>query len=175
MSKEGFLSKWIQSDGGPLILMERASANVWNGNSRPNGFQGLTDYERACQLEDYLGLLDVQATQILVFDDEPLQTAYWQIKPDVFLLVRWRWADNEKAVIDVLPDALKREDWEKSGISISISTEDLVMFDAAYRIDEADVSLNFNLSQGHYSVETLFFEPNDRTALILHSLRNINE
>lgn len=167
------LSQWIQSDGGPLVLMEKGSLNLWGGSLGTDNSSAITDYDKACLINDYLGQLEVGSYSALVLNDEPLRTAYWKINSEKVVFIRWRWANNEKDIIESLPEALGRDDWEQSEIQISFSTEDLILFDASYSAEEIEIFLDLNLSRGTYYTQTLLFEPNGETSVILHLLAKI--
>ncbi len=167
------LSKWIESDGGPLILLEKSSSNLWSGHSQTDRSLNITDYDRACQIEDYLGLLDVGNSKALVLNDEPLSTAYWKINSEIIVLVRWVYAREESEIPDILTQAPEIDTWENTGIKITFSTEALILFDSAYKIDEVKNALFFQLSKGEYTLKTLLFEPNNEVSLILHSLKRV--
>jgi len=164
------LSKWIESDGGPLILMEKSLSNLWGGHSLTGRVLRITDYDRACQIEDYLGLLDVGDSKALVLNDEPLSTAYWKINSENVIFVRWVYAKEESDISDFLTQAPPIDSWIDTGIKIVFSTEDLVLFDSAYRTNEVEDVLFFQLSKGEYTAKNLLFKPNNEVSLILHSL-----
>lgn len=165
------LSKWVESDGGPLILLEKDSSNLWRGHSKID--QQITDYDRACQIEDYLGLLDVGNSKALVLNDEPLSTAYWKISSEIGVFVRWVYAKHENEIPNILVQAPEIDSWEKTGIRITFSTENFILFDSAYKAGESEASLFLQLSKGEYVIKTLLFEPNDEFSLILHSLKRV--
>lgn len=161
------LSKWIQTDGGPLILIEKRLMDFWEGSLGENV---ITDYDRACLIDDFLGLVDVESSPCLILNDEPLRTAIWQENPDEAIFVRWRWANNEETIKEILPKSLKLESWEKSEIKLSLSGDELFLFDSSYGGKEVEESLNLKLPKGQYYIYTLFFEPDNETAFILHLL-----
>ena len=80
---------WLTSDGGPLLLLARAYLRYWGGIDPPTGGRTIearfrwsgtaatpaTDYDRACDVDDELGLLAVGPGHALVLGDEPLATS----------------------------------------------------------------------------------------------------
>ena len=88
------LSKWIDSDGGPLILMEARLAPHWTGVDGK-------DYDRACEVNDYLCVLTVGDGQALVFGEEPMSTA-WLANRNGGTFVRWSYGESQSAVLETL-------------------------------------------------------------------------
>jgi len=165
------LSKWIESDGGPLILMEKHVSVLWEGHSYTDTTSNVTDYDRACEIEDYLGLLDVGHSKALVMNDEPLSTACWKIDSETIVFVRWVWAKDERVVPGILSQVPEVDRWENTGIEIGFAHEELILFDSAYRADEVEDFLLIQLPKGEYTVKTLLFEPDANASLILHCLK----
>ncbi len=62
---------WVHSNGGPLILLSEHLLNYWDGINPPKDGRQIeatfrwgphsaaTDYDRACDVSDYMGLLEV--------------------------------------------------------------------------------------------------------------------
>ena len=70
MNEDSFKFIWVSGDGGPLILMEQKYLINWEGCDAPSngrvveanscwGLDVATDYDLACDIEDYLGLINV--------------------------------------------------------------------------------------------------------------------
>lgn len=49
---------WVASLGGPLILIPESACPLWGG-APPNYPDDKGDYGRACQVDDYIGLIEV--------------------------------------------------------------------------------------------------------------------
>jgi hypothetical protein len=166
--------KWISSEGGPLLLVERSLVSHWQGvsiaqaNGTENGFQ--TDYDRACSIEDYVGLIAVGTGEALVLGDEPMQTSWLTLSDRNGILIRWQWAADEESVRNTLNEITEAA-WQPTDVLFQSKTDELLLFDAASPGDEIESSLVINLSAGEYSVDTAFWQPNDETSLILHRLR----
>jgi hypothetical protein len=78
---------WIESAGGPLIVMPRSVSPSWKGTAGE-------DYQEACNVEDYLGLVARDWGAVVVLGDAPLRTAVIH-QPDGPAIVRWIYAPNE--------------------------------------------------------------------------------
>jgi hypothetical protein len=159
---------WVTSAGGPLLLLEESLLPYWNGIDT-------SDYERACSIRDYLGLLSVGQGQALVLGEEPMPTA-WRpfINEQGGMIIRWQWANDDNDVIESI-NKLQQPIWENTGIILSVSSDPLMLFDAACPGQDADCNktgckLSINLTQGKYSIETAHYRPDENTALILHRL-----
>ncbi len=137
--------KWIAWDGGPHILMEKRLAGVWKGADSPlNGrvveaasrWAGVgsaaTDYDRACDVNDYIGVIPVGDGQAVVIDREvPMSTWISGEDGSGYLVVPVEWDADEfdrgiwKAV-RALPDTLFRD----SGLRYSTEESGLLLFPA---------------------------------------------
>ena len=102
---------WVDSGGGPLIAVPTSALGEWTGASMDDG-DSWGDYDRACQVDGFVGVLDVGADQALVLADEPASTTYL---PDRRIFVRWIYANSEAEVVRLVPRALKIADWKDAG------------------------------------------------------------
>lgn len=158
---------WLESTGGPLILLEDDLVGHWRGYLTRSD-SGVTDYERACQISDYLGTVGVASRSGVVLGEEPYSTTWWQSREsDRGLLVRWVCAEDEGQVIDALT-ALSNGDWERTGVELKNASGRLLLFDSASPGFDIDTFLLIELPKGSYQVETLHYNPDLQTSLILH-------
>lgn len=121
--------KWISSEGGPLILLERNIASYWKGHDGSGTGERLsTDYERACEIEDYLGFLPVGPGEALVLNDEPMQTAWMRLGDTLGIVIRWEWAEDEETLVSAV-QTIPEDLWEESGLSLNVRDGRLLLFD----------------------------------------------
>lgn len=67
--------KWIGSDGGPHILIERRFLHIWKGESDEDFERARQYYEEAGLIEDYIGELNIGSGKcIIISDDVPVST-----------------------------------------------------------------------------------------------------
>ena len=83
---------WIESAGGPLVVLPRSLRSAWMGVAAD-------DYDAACSVDGYLGLLRRPWGDALVLGDEPLRTSVVQ-RHDGLAIVRWRFAPGTSALMD---------------------------------------------------------------------------
>jgi len=161
---------WIESAGGPLLLLDRRWLADWHGADRAPNHSSVTDYERACAVSDILGPLAVGPGQGLVLGDEPLSTAWWPMpEAQGGIVARWRWAPNEALVLAALR-RLSPEVWVPSSLRVAVPTGQAVLFDAADSGEQCAPSLRLPLSPGIYGVATAEYAPEAEIALLLHRL-----
>lgn len=155
--------EWISSEGGPLILISRKYLADWTG------IEG-DDYDRACAIDDYAGVIRVSSSQGLVFGDEPCQTAIYYAENIGVLIVRWQWAESESSVQRFVK-SLTAEEFKtpEEEIEYRVNNGSLLLFDSVLSGNEAE-GLSVNLSESTYLVTTICYTPNDKTSLILHRL-----
>lgn len=113
-------SGWVESMGGPLIVIPVSALDAWRGCTESGMVVGdgvdPDDYDRACAVDDLAGAIAVgeDGVQALVLGDEPAMTCYL---PEHHAFLRWLAADNEtglKAAAEaVLAHPTTR--WEECG------------------------------------------------------------
>lgn len=163
---------WIYSSGGPLILMDKNSLHDWGGCLKLGGSTAdkeyKTDYERACAIDDYLGVISVNGSDALVVNDEPLQTTIWH-QDEIAFLVRWEWAADEGDV-----EHLLKELGNASLISLSspkifrANSSDFILFDSACLGEDSVEKLDLKLTKSLYEVTTMRYQHGTKISLILH-------
>jgi hypothetical protein len=88
---------WVRSMGGPLIAVPESSVTAWGGCTEDGSVlgdaDGRDDYDRACEVEDWAGVIALGAGAVtaLVLADEPAKTCFL---PEKLLFVRWLAADT---------------------------------------------------------------------------------
>lgn len=165
--------RWLESNGGPLMLLSRDLLLHWNGVDE-SMTQPDSDYARACAVQQSLELLEVGSGRGLVLGEEPMSTAWLPNQrvneSCIGLLVRWVCAENVAEVMRALkkvPDSI----WDKSSLTLS-TTDEAWLFDSAYpgyRVPE-DARLIISLQAGFYSVSSAFYEAKPNVQLVLHRL-----
>lgn len=168
MDEESGAVTWVESLGGPLVVVPEAALGAWSGSA--GGDEGMDDYDRACDVEGLIGLVPVGTTDALVLGNEPASTAYL---PDRNVFVRWSAADSEEAMFGSVDAALLAASWEPE-IIWQVSGP-AVLFDSAWsggechRQDHVRVSLD----AGRYGVRAAYVDPDPRTGLTLVQLRRL--
>ncbi|MET7540498.1 Imm21 family immunity protein [Streptomyces sp. NPDC005349] len=110
---------WVESLGGPLIVVPVSVLAEWSGCSESWGEEpgSVEDYDRACAVENWAGLLDVgtNGAQALVLADEPATSRYL---PEQRVFVRWLAADSEDELLAAAQAVLADADaeWEDVGV-----------------------------------------------------------
>lgn len=150
---------WLETDGGPFIVVPHAALSHWTGTGG--------DYDRACEVMDLVGVLELSdGVEALVLGDEPLPTAYL---PEYQVLVRWCHAESGVNVAGTVLAGLPTAEWEEGPV---LSTNGaLVMFDAAYSGTQAGTltcSSVLELGGGRCRVESATLEPDSLTSFRVH-------
>ena len=176
--------QWIQSNGGPLLLLPSALLGAWEGADEPEPFRSVearsrwnpsgpaTDYDRACDVGDLVGAVQVGEGEGLVLGDEPLATTWRSSQSSTGgVLVRWEYAASGVAAgrwVSTIPSSLP---WESS-TRFSFEEGPLVLFDSAEAgSNPSGPRLEIPLSGGVYDVHTIRWRPDGSTSLLLHRLQ----
>lgn len=183
--------RWIESTGGPLVLIADKSYQLWSGTLKrvsylENRFEHAddfmdpdeSDYGKACGVQDYLGVVDVGNDFALILGDEPLLTTALETRDGRFILARWIYADDNLFVENTLK-VLKIDNinhWEL-GLTFSISSDAQYLFDSASNsrlLSEGEEKLSLSIAKGSYEIWTSVYEPNEKTKLLIHRFDRIN-
>ena len=174
---------WINSRGGPLLLLPQNLMPYWKGIESPDDGReieatfrwdkqaGASDYDRACDIQDYTGIIRIGSGEGLVLGEEPFATT-WEPFPETIggILVRWVYAPSAQIVKEFLLHLPQDLRWESKG-QIYFSQGLLVLFDSAEPGDEIiGEKLEIKLVEGTFEIETYHYKPDDETSLILHKL-----
>ena len=168
--------KWISSNGGPLILLPTSRAGKWGGASPERVSVGpprSTDYQRACETDQYLGIITIGDLEVLVFGNEPMQTAWipsGQAHGGMF--IRWEHAENESSIIDCASRVIDSE-FHSNGLVFEATEESFYLIDAAIPGSDLDRERAFvvSLRPARYMLETATCRK-DRIAAVIHRLRS---
>jgi hypothetical protein len=156
---------WVNSLGGPLILIPESACPLWGGAPRDYP-EHEGDYGRACAVDGYTGLIDVGSAKALVLGDMPARTTF---APEHNVLVREIASDDDIDPSAMVARLLPEIEWEP-GPSWEI-TEPVILFDSAchyqYVIDANEDRLHLDLTPGRYDVQAAYIEIPDEAYLIL--------
>ncbi|MFF5408123.1 immunity 21 family protein [Streptomyces misionensis] len=149
--------EWVESGGGPLIAVPEVVLPFWAG---ADSEELDTDYDRACEVAGYAGLLPVGDSAALVLGDEPAATSYL---PEHGTFVRWSAAGSERELLAGVPAALEGAVWEQE-LRWDVPGP-VVLFDSAWPGGEADRQehLKVPLAAGSYTVRTAYAQPGPET------------
>ncbi|MGI5452902.1 immunity 21 family protein [Streptomyces sp. CA-249302] len=158
---------WVESGGGPLIAVPEAVLPFWAG---ADGEENASDYDRACEVDGFVGLLPVGDSAALVLGDEPASTAFL---PEHGTFVRWCAANSEDELLAEVPQALATAEW---GEEVRWQVPgDVLLFDCAWpgTDTERTDSLKVALEPGRYAVRAANVQPGPETWLGLVQLRRL--
>ncbi|MFB7380629.1 Imm21 family immunity protein [Kitasatospora purpeofusca] len=159
---------WVESLGGPFVVLPEVVLEAWSG-SAGNGDAG-DDYDRACAVEGFIGLLRVGSAEGLVLGDEPASTAYL---PAQGVFVRWSAADSEEAMLGSVDAAMRAARWEPE-LTWQVPGP-VVLFDPVWTGEESRLQehVRVDLEAGSYGVRAAYVEPDPQTALTLVAVRRL--
>lgn len=167
--------EWTRSNGGPLICLEEQLCPHWLGTTGLDGHEvsspgDLTDYERACQVRDYLGTINLVSGRVLILGDMPLETSVWQAASGTVHIVRLFYADPHTDFARLLREIDPRLfDTPDELLQFEVSLGRMVLFDSAFRgAEPRKRALSFHIPPGKFRIATKTIDPDDRTSMVLH-------
>jgi hypothetical protein len=178
--------QWIDSAGGPLLLLSSGLFRKWNGVitefARNGGYDWpypdepkepeTTDYDRACAITGYVGLVTVGGGQGLVLGDMPMSTAWAPLSTSEGILIRWMYGNDAAGLLSrLLPIA--ESIWKPAGVTFAAGEEPLYLFDSAAPGEDATERLTITLVPGEYAIDAAIARPDAHTEMALHPLRRL--
>ncbi|NOQ73141.1 MAG: hypothetical protein GQ574_14135 [Crocinitomix sp.] len=182
--------KWINSTGGPSIIIATAKVKKWSGigtieAALKNEFEETEDfmdpnqchYGQACEIINEIGLVKIQGstTEVIIIGDEPLQmTVLGNAEKTGIIIVKWSFGENVETVesfldfneLEVLPN------WQALMTAQLHSDEHILLDAAASGFDlEKDEIIKFELKKGTYAISSLTFSPNEKTEMYLYQFK----
>lgn len=158
--------QWLDTDAGVLLLLSVNLKPLWSGIEAPkdgrviqatfrwNPDAPASDYDRACDVSGYAGLIPVGSGVGLVLGEDPLPTTWHPLPEGGILLVRLYTSEtgNYPDTIPPLPTDLT---WETVG-DFSTDGSPLVLFDSTEPGDEPPnfPSVPVELAEGRYAVDS---------------------
>jgi len=175
--------KWITGDGGPLILMEKRLLSFWEGADEPSngraveaesrwGLDVATDYDRACDIRSWAGVIEVGSGRALVLSTDGDAMATWLPPVGISegVIIEWAYADSEDQVIS---EAYR---WLRNGSvdvisDFEVETSPLVLFVSAEAGSDTIYDRQiFEIQPGPYEVAS-GGQVTDTTSVVCHRFR----
>ncbi|WP_309896650.1 Imm21 family immunity protein [Archangium sp.] len=132
-----------------------------------------SDYELACGVEGFAGVIEKAGCQVLVLGDEPLQTAVSLLngKP---CLVRWVYApspDVAETAVGAMQSVHLRGPLESS--TIRLENSPLILMDAGATGEHPGDTLELELEPGAYRAHVYEFAPAEAMKFLVHAFEPI--
>jgi hypothetical protein len=121
-SKIGILSRWIDTTGGPLIVMPQSIVHQWKGIDEHE--QEQTDYSWACETNGFLKKKSRYQCEMLILNDQPLPTSQYHFDEGL-LLIRWLYAPDQETMSKRIQLVCNR--WENPSIETSFLQLNLII------------------------------------------------
>ncbi len=167
--------KWITSDGGPLICIGQSTVNSWRGidglgqyGSKLGAYRN--DYERACAIRDYVGIIPVSERFGIVLGDMPLETTVMMSPERSPLIVRAFYSEPNADIASMIASwRMEKRLKEVESVRVSNVEANWYMFDSAYPgYLGLEKCLTFTLPINTIIINTFEFKPDHNTFLLVH-------
>jgi hypothetical protein len=161
--------QWISSTGGPLVNASPQATKAWRGTKGSSVNEARGDYERACDQQDYISILPGDSSQVLIFGDEPLPSAF-VVKSDSIIVVRWVACISSECAANAiaqLPSVLPALD---EPIRFRIDDRKLIMFDSALDSIDPVFHPSVEINPGLFTVTTEKYEREGLYEFMIHRI-----
>lgn len=182
MEKQRPRLRWIETAGGPHLVLPKRYSSDWEGFLSPSGGRvveatfrsnpggSASDYDLACSVEGWAGVIPVGRGQALALTGDDTQAAYYQTACGQHFILRWIYAESETELLDYFEDVRSQSiaeselEWRHPGGAVLL-------------MDSGDVPgrwlitpSEFVLRRGRYRVLT-FYSKEDTNCLVYHELK----
>lgn len=156
--------KWIESLGGPLVLVPKSLVGAWGGSNLEHPMEG-DDYGRACSIEDYQGVIPIGSGFGLVLWGGCDPTTILETHRG-WVLLRWQGADSDAMMLECVYKNIDRAQVLEQ-MEHNVIEAEYVLFDSVYSGKDLEESLDLKLVPGAYRITTRSYsEP--RTEFLAH-------
>ncbi|MBX3442380.1 MAG: hypothetical protein KF774_08225 [Planctomyces sp.] len=170
--------RWIESGGGPLILIPAKALADWKGDSQDDDSDcEFTDYGRACQVYEYVGVVDCGPRQAAVVVAEPGPTTWLPFGFSGGVIAKWTYApgrDEADAALLRLkdPGVLKSIRWDLGSVEVEVDCDTMLLFDSALDRERlrAEDCFEIPVVPGRVKVGAAIYEPTSDLSFVLHSV-----
>jgi hypothetical protein len=128
-----------------------------------------TDYDRACAVSEYAGVIRCGPGNVLVLGDEPMQSAFIDGGENQLAIARWVYSQSDRDAGEILQESMDGGLEIAGRISFEIEHGPMVMFDAA--VSGIDLIQNHNSMSpchGLYRITTERLERAMKYCFLVH-------
>ena len=149
---------WIESDGGPHILIERKFLKIWKGESDRAFQESMRYYEQAGLIDDYIGELKIGLGKcIIISEDVPAST--WITKRDTNGTIVVANYIGEGITYDILSTEINNIPdckYKDTGLVYDVLDRELYLFPACdLCVDWTYKYCKMNLLPGRYKIRLI--------------------
>ena len=174
---------WLRNEAGPLLLLPETLLPEWSGIDVPlyrtvsatfrwNSEESRAcDYDRACDVSDYVGVIAVGHGEGLVLNDAPCATA-WLPTRSGGILARWEHADSDDAMETALANIPNGLQWEPKGVFRIVGSPQVLFNSGEPGVERLQPRLMLHIPVGDYDVLWAHMAPSLATAAGLIQLRS---
>ena len=158
--------EWLKTGSGPFVLIPTHTVSQWGG---VRGEGSPNDFDRACEVADYLGSIPFGDADALVLGDDPFPTAF--LRAPTFgggYIVRMLWGDDMKAAVGAV-FRVGAAQWTTEPVCFDAGPGRLTLFDASEAGPRASQRIDVELCPGRHALASADYKVRDM-CLLIHRL-----
>ena len=163
---------WLQPVGEFFVIEDEKYFYKWLGSEGSQFNDASSDYDKSCEVTDYINKISVDTHEILILGDEPMQMSIKEYK-NKYYLIRWSYAEEEFDIeehLERIASSNQLQNELEPAIEVLFKSIDIVIHNAAIKGREDTNTLKIKLKSSHLKVNTYRYEPNEETLMICHQL-----
>ena len=122
-----------------------------------------SDYERACAVSGYIGIISSGNAKVGVLGDEPMQSTLF-FDGNIYNIVRWVYCKSNNSAENALSRMPVENEKIAGDVFIDLSADEFIIFDSVLSFDE------INLPKGKYKISTENYKKSGEYSFIIHRL-----
>jgi hypothetical protein len=161
---------WVESEGGPVIVVAESQRRLWGGCTN-------SDYENACEVEGYAGLVALEEPSALgpalAINDVPAPTAFME---EFHAMVQWISSSSDARLVEVVREGFEAVETWVDGPVVQVNGT-LAVFDAALPGTDvrADELLLVDIAPAVYRLRSADIESDTGTCARVHRLDRLSQ
>jgi hypothetical protein len=159
--------KWIESLGGPLVLLPTNKMQLWLGNAGPSKPEE-SHYELACDIKGFCGTLTINDIQAFVVADESNPTT-WIPNSEGGQLIRWMAANSEEQLMSTAKTIMEKQHLD-SVVYFDSTQGEHHLFDSVHSGTENHESIKVELKSNKSEIRT-YFAKKETVWLVVHDFK----
>ena len=168
---------WIDTTGGPTVLIPKPYLSNWKGTfdssgNIPDDFldPAKTHYGKACETNEDIEIIEFNGFNAIVFGDEPLLTTAISNVSSEIIFIRWVCGNSLESAEEILNEInYNSVNWKRRESFIN-TFEHYILFDSSENgIDvNRKTGIDIRFVEGKYEINSATFNPNSETQLLLY-------
>lgn len=161
---------WLQPIGEIFVIEDQKYLNKWLGTEGSQFDEADSDYDKSCEITEYIDKISVNNRPILILGDEPMQMIIKECENEHYL-IRWSYASVDFYVEENIQNIALSNQLENQiqpSVEVLFQSNDIVVHNASITGSSDINTFKIKLNKPNVIVTTYKYEPDEETLMICH-------